>query len=151
MPRVLTGKHVLFGFVGAFGIIIGVNMILAVNAVKTFPGLEVKNSYVASQEFNKRKAAQEALGWSLAVENLNGELRLSFTDSAGRPVALKALDATIGRPTTQTQDVAPDWRFDGIAYVAKVVLTPGNWDVRLIATAQDGTTFAQTRELFIKG
>ena len=52
--RKFTGKHALAVFVGAFGVIIAVNLVLAYNAVKTFPGLEVKNSYVASQEFNER-------------------------------------------------------------------------------------------------
>jgi hypothetical protein len=47
-------------------VIISVNLLLAFKAVSTFPGLEVKNSYVASQGFNDRKAAQEALGWTCA-------------------------------------------------------------------------------------
>ena len=49
----LTGGHVLAMFVAMFGVIITVNMILAFSAVKTFPGLEVKNSYVASQSFDR--------------------------------------------------------------------------------------------------
>ena len=56
----LTGKHVFAITAGAFAVIIGVNVLLAVKAVSTFPGLEVGNSYVASQGFNTRKAAQEA-------------------------------------------------------------------------------------------
>lgn len=44
----LTGRHVLLMFVAGFGIIIAVNLTLAFSAVRTFPGLEVKNSYVAS-------------------------------------------------------------------------------------------------------
>ena len=58
----LTGWHVLAIFVGAFGVIIGVNVALAWNAVATFPGLEVDNSYIASQTFDDRREAQEALG-----------------------------------------------------------------------------------------
>jgi len=64
--RKLTGRHVLLIFVAAFGVIISVNLVLAYSAVNTFPGLEVRNSYVASQTFNDRKAAQEALGLSEA-------------------------------------------------------------------------------------
>ena len=62
----LTGWHVLGIFGGAFGVIIGVNIALAVNAVSTFPGLEVANSYVASQTFDKRRAAQDKAGWKPA-------------------------------------------------------------------------------------
>ena len=39
--RELTGRKVLLIFVIAFGVIIGVNVFMAVNAVRTFPGLEV--------------------------------------------------------------------------------------------------------------
>ncbi len=58
--REFTGRHAAAVFVGAFAVIIAVNVALAVSAVRTFPGLEVANSYVASQEFNARRAAQEA-------------------------------------------------------------------------------------------
>ncbi len=151
MVREIKGKHVLIGFVGAFGVIIAVNVVMAVNAVKTFPGLEVKNSYIASQEFNSRKAAQEALGWTLAVEHQQGEIRLAFKDAQGAPLLVGGLEAVIGRPTTQTQGVTPQWRFDGSAYVAKVDLAPGNWNLRLTAVSQNGTEFSQTRALHIKG
>ena len=57
----LKGHHVLIMFVGGFSIIIAVNMTLAFNAVSTFPGLETKNSYVASQSFDADRAAQEAV------------------------------------------------------------------------------------------
>ena len=60
--RQFTGKNALAVFVVAFGVIITVNLVLAYSAVKTFPGLEVKNSYVASQEFNERLQEHQALG-----------------------------------------------------------------------------------------
>ena len=53
-----TGKHAAAVFIGAFSVIIAVNIALAVSAVSTFPGLEAKNSYVASQQFNVRRSAQ---------------------------------------------------------------------------------------------
>lgn len=59
----LTGRKVLMILLAAFGTILAVNMTLLYNAVKTFPGLEVKNSYVASQTFDDRDIAQRALGW----------------------------------------------------------------------------------------
>ena len=63
--REITGRHVLLGMVGAFGVIITVNVVMAWQAVSTFPGLEVKNSYVASQTFDAERKAQLALGWVL--------------------------------------------------------------------------------------
>jgi len=145
----LTGKHVLIGFVAAFGIIISVNMLLAFSAVKTFPGLEVKNSYVASQTFDDRKAAQQALGWDVAAHHAGGLLTLSITDADGAPVRVAKLDATVGRATHVADDVTPEFRFDGAAYTAPVELGDGNWNIRMKAIAGDGTQFQQ-RVVLIK-
>ena len=142
MQKELTGRHVamIFGF--AFSIIITVNLALAYNAIHTFPGLEVKNSYVASQDFNVSKAAQEALGWEISADHKDGVLSLSITDENG-PVKVQSLTATLGRATTVADDLSPDFTFDGTAYVAPVDLADGNWNIRMVALAPDGTTFEQ--------
>ena len=140
MVKEITGKHVLIGFVVAFGIVIAVNLTLAFNAVRTFPGLEVKNSYVASQTFNDLKAAQEALGWVINAELQEGVLRLQITDPAGNAVKAAELDAVVGRATQVADDVTPDFSFDGQAYVAPMDLGDGNWNIRMTAVAFDGTT-----------
>jgi len=147
--RKITGWHVFFGFAAAFGVIIGVNLVLAYSAVKTFPGLEVKNSYVASQSFDDRRDAQEALGWTVAATHSAGMLELKITDDQGQPVAVAALDATVGRATHVKDDVTPAFRFDGTAYFATVPLGPGNWNIRMQAEAEDGTVFEQ-RVVLIK-
>lgn len=141
--RELTGKHVLMIFVGAFGVIISVNLLLAFSAIRTFPGLEVDNSYVASQQFDDRKAAQEALGWTVSADHTGGLLILRIVDEAGVPIAVADLDATVGRATHVQDDQEPDFKFDGNAYVAPVALDGGNWNIRMTARAQDGTLFEQ--------
>jgi len=146
--REITGRHVFIGFVAAFGVIIAVNLFMAWSAVKTFPGLEVKNSYVASQTFNDRKAAQVALGWTVRANHADGLLTLAITDEAGAPVAVSDLDATVGRATHVKEDVKPEFQFDGVAYVARVELGDGNWNIRMTAIAQDGTEFSQRVVLY---
>ena len=86
----LTGKHVLVITVSAFAVIIGVNVLLAVKAVSTFPGLEVENSYVAGQGFNERKSAQEALGWVMVPGYENGRMTLAFSGKDGKTASLPA-------------------------------------------------------------
>ena len=140
--RKITGWHVLVGFVGAFGIIITVNFYMAYNAVSTFPGLEVKNTYVASQQFDANKEAQLALGWDVSADHRDGQVVLSITDKNG-PVEVQSLTATLGRATTVVDDIHPDFVFDGTAYVAPVDLRDGNWNIRMVAVAHDGTTFQQ--------
>ena len=90
--RPITGRMVFAIFAGAFGVIIAVNLLLAYSAVKTFPGLEVKNSYVASQTFDDRRAQQLSLGWDVSARATGGLVILEITDEAGKPVQVAHLD-----------------------------------------------------------
>ena len=151
MPiREFTGRHALMVFGGAFGLIISVNLLMAYSAVSTFPGLEVKNSYVASQQFDERKAAQEALGWTVRADAGAGQVVLSITDVAGNPVRVGALEALVGRATHVADDIRPEFIFNGVAYVAPIDLAGGNWNIRMTALAEDGTQFAQRVILHVK-
>ncbi|WP_343116585.1 FixH family protein [Ostreiculturibacter nitratireducens] len=147
----LTGRKVLLITVGAFGVIIGVNVFMAAKAIGTFPGLEVKNSYVASQTFDDDRAAQESLGWTLTAAYEPGRLRLEFRDSEGLPVEVASMKATVGRPTMSVDDITPDFRELSGIYYAPMDLAPGKWMVLLEAYADDGTRFHQRIDLFVRG
>lgn len=147
----LTGRHVFAITAGAFAVIIGVNLVLAVKAVSTFPGLEVGNSYVASQGFNTRKAAQEALGWSMTPGYDNGRMTLAFTGQDGQPVAVSDLRVLVGRTTEAREDSFPAFSRDGDLYAAEIPLRKGKWMIKVTATAADGTLFEQRSELHVKG
>jgi len=145
----LKGWHVLAGFVGAFGIIITVNVVMATQAVRTFPGLEVKNSYVASQQFDRKRDAQLALGWTVYADWQDGMVNLSITDENG-PVRVKDLHAVVGRATHVKEDIEPVFAFNGQVYEAPLDLGPGNWNIRMTAVAQDDTPFEQRVILHVK-
>lgn len=148
----ITGKHVLIGTCLAFGVIISVNVFMAVKAVGTFPGLEVKNSYVASQTFDVDKRAQLALGWHVEAVQKGDRLFLNIRDDAGLPVKLASLSGILGRPTSTVADQTPAFIFDGTSYVATTgLLAPGNWNFRMKATAQDGTAFQQRVVFYVSG
>lgn len=138
----IKGWHVFAGFVFAFSIIISVNLTLAFNAVRTFPGLEVKNSYVASQSFEADRAAQTALGWDVSATVKDGLLTLEILED-GRPIDPEITKAVFGRATTVAADQTPEFTFDGQRLVAPVEAGPGNWNLRLTALAADGTEFRQ--------
>ena len=149
--RQITGRHVLLLFVSAFSLIIAVNLTLAWNAVATFPGVEVKNSYVASQKFDAEKNLQLALGWDVGAEVEGESLILSIKGPDGRPVRGVDITATFGRATHVHEDMSPAFVFDGAAYVADVgALNPGNWNLRLAAVAPDGTPFRQRIPLRVR-
>lgn len=139
----IKGWHVLSIFVVAFGIIIAVNLTLAFKAVQTFPGLEVKNSYVASQVFDEQRDAQMALGWDVSATLVGQDLTVTITKD-GEPVGPVIENATFGRATSVAHDEFPEFIFDGTALRAKVVEGgKGNWNLRLRARAEDGTLFQQ--------
>ncbi|MDN5785759.1 FixH family protein, partial [Pseudorhodobacter sp.] len=136
----ITGRKVAAFTVGAFGIIIAVNLVMAYKAVSTFPGLEVPNSYVASQEFDRAKAAQIALGWDLVPEYdaIAKELRLVFTDIAGLPADVASLGVLVGRTTEAREDMRPEFLRRGGAFVAPIDLHRGKWMLQVEARAKDG-------------
>ena len=147
----ITGRQVAVFTVGAFGIIIAVNLVMAWKAVSTFPGVEAPNTFVASQEFDIRREAQERLGWTVAPLHEGGRVKLAITDAAGQPVEVASLDVLIGRPTSARDDVTPEFAYVGGIYQAPVDLGPGLWMLKLQAHAKDGTLFEQRFDLRVAG
>lgn len=147
-PR-LTGAKVLAIAVGAFGVILAVNLTLAWYAVGTFSGLVVGNSYVASQSFDHDRRAQEALGWRLTVTPDGDQMRVELTDRAGGVVRPETLGVLVGRPTSQRSDRALDLHRTPTGYVAEAALDPGNWMVIVDAVAADGTIYHRRENMIV--
>ena len=147
--RRLKGSHVFLITVSAFAIIIGVNFTMAFKAVSTFPGLEVKNSYVASQSFEARRAAQTALGWNVDASVSDGILSIAFTDAETKVVAPETVSVLLGRTTSSADDQRPELAFNDISFTAPVDTSKGLWTLRINATAGDGTTFEKRLTLSI--
>ncbi|MTD99429.1 nitrogen fixation protein FixH [Paracoccus sp. YIM 132242] len=143
MARELTGRHVLIITLAAFGVIIAVNVVMAFLAVGSFPGLEVQNSYVASQEFDRDRQAQQGLGWTAKASYDGSDLTIEILDKQGRHPILRDLTATVGRPTHKRADVTPDFTVAGGVYRAPLDLEPGAWNIHVQAVAEDGTRFRQ--------
>jgi nitrogen fixation protein FixH len=151
--RELTGRKVLIITVAAFAVVIGVNLTLAYQAVHTFPGLEVENGYVASQNFNTLRHAQQSLGWTANVDYDEQErvFSLRVTDEAGRPVKVPQVAMTIGRATSTRDDKRPNLVYYNGTFSAPLDLGPGYWTIRLDAHAEDGTEFRQRLQLHVDG
>ncbi|MEM9707342.1 MAG: FixH family protein [Pseudomonadota bacterium] len=147
--RELKGRHVALIFVSAFSIIIAVNLTLAFSAVRTFPGLEVKNSYIASQSFDADRASQLALGWDVSAA-VDGDVVTLRIDGPEGPVDPVISQATLGRATHVGDDRELDFQFNGQVHTAPAAdLGRGNWNLRLVARAQDGTEFKQRIILWV--
>ncbi|WP_118132408.1 FixH family protein [Oceanicella sp. SM1341] len=149
MTRPLTGRMVLAIFVAGFGIIIAVNLLMASFATGTFPGLVVENSYIASQEFDRNRAEQEALGWTVSMEHDAGGVVARITDAAGAPVHRLALTAHAARPSTDQGARELEFFDDGSAYRARFDLPPGLWRVNLHLAGEGGATWQGEARVFV--
>lgn len=150
MTREFTGWHMLGLMLGGFGIIIAVNLTLAWNAVATFPGLEARNSYEVSQSFQADRAAQNALRWDASAMIEDSVLTVTVLDHRGDPVQAEVTRAILGRATNTSQDITPEFTWNGTSLVAPVPMQEGYWNLRLEMIAPDGTRFRRRFPLTAK-
>ncbi|MEL7349302.1 MAG: FixH family protein [Pseudomonadota bacterium] len=144
----LTGGHVLAIILTAYVFIIGANMALVYSATSTFPGLVVDNSYRAGVGWNDRGAAQNALGWDVAVGYGDQGLAVSVRDAEGQAVHGIAVDAVVGRPANADLDQALALTDDGAVHRAPVALEPGLWRVAL-SIEGGATPYAAIAEIVV--
>ena len=106
---VLTGRHVLFAFVGFFGVVFSVNAYFVNRALSTNTGVVANEPYRKGLKYNERITASERqveLGWkdSITLGEDGTRLIVELTDAASKPVTGLKLQTTIGRPATTAED-----------------------------------------------
>lgn len=130
-----TGKHMTAILVAFFGVVIAVNFVMARFAVGTFGGTVVKNSYVASQQYNDWLEAarkQRALGWTANLGlNAGRVLTLTLT-KAGTSLDGANVAATASHPLGRANDIRMLLRevAPGV-YIADRALPAGRWQVQV--------------------
>lgn len=134
-----TGRHMWLVIGSFFGVVIAVNIGMAVVASTSWTGLVVQNSYVASQEFEEKRIAHEAqvaAGWDAAFTYAEGTARLTIVDGAGKPVDLGVVTLTINRPVGGHDDQTATLARDSAGtYTAPLTLAAGVWDILIEADA----------------
>ena len=137
----ITGKHVAIAMVAFFAVIVVVNFTMAGLATNSWTGLVVKNSYVASQNFNGELAkarAQSALGWTSRLVVERDRIVVHLTDRNGEPVMVPHAQLAVGRPAFEQMDRTFTLAHQGSGlYAAIGELEPGLWTARLETTAGD--------------
>lgn len=132
-----TGAHMAAVIFAFFGVIIAVNLVMAWHASRSWTGLIVRNSYVASQHFNETVEAirtQRARGWQQQFELGNGSVSVRLTDAAGSPLRMQSAAVTFRRAAHERDDhtVALDRTADG-SYSAPHAIADGIWVVEIDA------------------
>jgi nitrogen fixation protein FixH len=149
----LTGWHVLAIIGLFFGTIITVNIALAIFATGTFPGLVVKNSYVASQNYNALLAeaqVQAESGIKAQLSAKAGVLEFRLADASGAPLRLLAVAAHAGRPASNRDDRAIAFTETGEYYRAESALPAGRWIVDVEARDGETLVFRQSHPVWVE-
>jgi nitrogen fixation protein FixH len=148
--RPFTGRHMALVMAGFFGVVIGVNLLLANLATATFSGTLVENSYVASQGFNRLlgvAAADKALGWTMALERSEqGTVRLALRDASGRPLTGAAVRGRADHPlgAKASLPLAPREVAPGVYEAA---LPAGRWHIAVEVRAMGHVWHAEDNAL----
>ena len=141
-PRRFTGRHMLIVTLSFFGVIIAVNLVLAWFATGTWTGLVVKNTYVASQDFNRTvEAARDSAGagWSVRLQREADALVLGWTGSDGQAIRGLAVEGVVGRSVHENDDHRLAFReMANGTYRADAVLAPGAWQIVVVTTDPAG-------------
>ena len=119
-----------------FGVIIAVNVTMATLASKSWTGLVVRNSYVASQQFNAQLAdarAQRESGIQSEISYHHGQLYLELKDRDGRTLPVSRLAISIGRPAFEQSDQTIEVKTENrISHNITLNLEPGIWAISVI-------------------
>ncbi len=153
----ITGHHVLFGFIGFFGVIFAVNGYFLYAALSTYTGIVSKEPYRKGLAYNERIVADERqarLGWrqELVVER-SGLVRLALSGAQGEPVRGIALHGTIGRPSTSREDRPLAFVAKSGAFVADAgPLAEGNWivDIAVRTAGSEEPVYRARRRIWLK-
>jgi nitrogen fixation protein FixH len=145
-----TGRRMAIVTFTFFGIVIAVNLFMAMMATSTFGGTVVDNSYVASQRFNgwlQEAREQAALQWDADMTlDPSGHLVTRSWSPAG-PIVGAKVEAHATHPLGR----APEHRLaltpvaDGL-YRSTAALPSGRWIVRL-SVRRDGHEARYLKEI----
>lgn len=154
MQGTFTGRHMLLIMLAFFGVIIAVNITMAVFAGSSWTGFVVRNSYVASQEFNDKVAAarmQDALGWKADFSIADGHAVLTLTDRDGAPLAMERAEIVLRNPASDADDRTIGLVADGDAMSARIDLRDGLWVVEIDAFVAGHEPWRDTRRILVAG
>ncbi|KCZ63879.1 hypothetical protein L53_05125 [Hyphomonas sp. L-53-1-40] len=152
----LTGWHVFWIMVGFFGLMFTVNGIFLYHAITSFPGEDVRKSYLQGLDYNstlEAKAAQDLLGWSAAAGQYDENLVFNLVDAAGAPISARLVSVELRHPGTTTHDeIVVLEPYGGGDYVTSIADLPaGRWDAQfqVFDIAGDEVVFRANKRIVI--
>ncbi len=149
-----TGWHMLVGMCLFFGVVISVNITMAVFAGTSWSGLIVKNTYVASQTFDDDVAEVEqmkARGWQSQLAVSPDSVAYSLTNALDVAVPADKVSAAFKRPVGEEQDRVIDLQPSSAGgYVADHDLAAGQWLVTVTALKNGKRIYSDVQRVLVR-
>ncbi|MET0277958.1 MAG: FixH family protein [Pseudorhodoplanes sp.] len=157
--REITGRMVLFCFIGFFALVAAVNAVMIRFAVTTFAGTETDSAYRAGLAYKGEEAAatsQDALHWKIDggfARNALGEavLTVDVKDARNATVSGIEVSARLAHPLNSRLDRkialarSPDGNFRGATDAE-----PGQWTLTLEVTRDEARAYRSVSRLVLK-
>lgn len=143
----VRGWHVLAAMLAFFGAIIAVNVAFAMIAIRSFPGEDVRRSYLQGVQYNRtleERRSQARLGWraTAALHERDGEavLEVTLRQPDGSPLSAALITGELQWPATARFDRALTFTALGEGrYEARLgALEHGRWRLRARAEGEAG-------------
>lgn len=147
----VKGWHVFAGVFAFFAVIIAIDGLFMVLALRTFPGQVSVTPYEDGLLYNRhiaQMAAQDRLGWRASAEARPGAVVVMFQDRSGAPVRGLIVKGRLERPATEAGRL--DLRFHEVApgrYAASTGAASGAWDLTAEARGEGEAAFQAERRL----
>ncbi len=142
-----------FAIVGALGVVIAVNIAMAVLAHRSAPGLAVQGSFVTSNAYGhiqEEARRQVSLGWTLDVALHDGHIEVRLAGADGAMLPGGRVQATASRPVGEATPLALGMTETAPGRFRSDAALPGRgqWDVLFTASAE-GRSFRHTRRVMV--
>lgn len=140
--REFTGKHMLMLMIAFFGVIVAVNVYMMYQAVVTFRGEDVKQSYRQGLDYNKtleKRSQQFSRGWSADIKiSQDRTLILSIVDQNALAIRGLEIEGVLKHPVETDLDVV---------LVFKADVTTGRY-IASLPTDIKGKRWVQTKAIY---
>lgn len=152
--KALRGIHVFWMIFAFFAVTVSVDIFFVIRAVNTFPGEQVKNSYVLGLDFNReieRRDAQRKLGWTAQAGLVDQSLLVRFGSASG-PVTGLQVEAEVLMPGRGARTVELAERAPG-EYAAPVDLDGAHrLEIGITAkrSGEDAVVFEASKAIEVK-
>jgi len=134
------GRWIPWVFVGGMLVVVVVNSVLIFQAITTFTGVTVAQSYDRGRTYNRvlnEAARQDALGWTLNARLESGRIIVNARDAGGAPIQ-GVLEAHLLRPLDGQRVALPATSATGRFIQDLPELRAGQWEFRGLLVSATG-------------